>query len=101
LPDAYPHHDVLITPASPARELMERRLDWRLIYSDPDALLFARANSAAARISGSILPSQIARTRADFERIIRNVLKWRDWMVKRNGFELPVPRMGGPEFVSI
>jgi hypothetical protein len=50
--DAYPHDYVLITPASPVRELMERRLDWRLIYSDPDALLFARANSAAARIGG-------------------------------------------------
>jgi hypothetical protein len=49
---AYPHDYVLITSASPVRELMERRLDWRLIYSDPDALLFARANSAAARIGG-------------------------------------------------
>jgi hypothetical protein len=50
--DAYPHDYVLITPASPVRELMERRLDWRLIYSDSDALLFARANSAAAHIGG-------------------------------------------------
>src|SRR5260370_7766705 len=54
--DAYPHDYVLITPASPVRELMERRLDWRLIYSDPDALLFARANSAAARIGGGPIP---------------------------------------------
>ncbi|HZZ07819.1 MAG TPA: hypothetical protein VFE43_04710 [Candidatus Binataceae bacterium] len=50
--DAYPHDYLLITPASPVRELMERRLDWRLIYRDPDALLFAHANSAAARIGG-------------------------------------------------
>jgi hypothetical protein len=50
--ESYPHDYVLITPASPVRAMMERRHDWKLIYSDRDALLFARADSAAARISG-------------------------------------------------
>jgi hypothetical protein len=50
--DAYPHDYVLMTPVSPVRALMERRPDWRLIYSDPNALLFARAGSAAARLTG-------------------------------------------------
>lgn len=50
--DAYPHDYVLITPVSPVRELMERRPDWKLIYSDPNALLFARADSPAARLDG-------------------------------------------------
>jgi hypothetical protein len=50
--DAYPHDFVLIPSSAPARALMERRADWRLIYSDPNALLFARANSPAARLEG-------------------------------------------------
>ena len=50
--DAYPHDYVLMTPASPVRELMERRPDWKLIYSDPNALLFARADSPAAHLDG-------------------------------------------------
>ncbi|MGH7913696.1 MAG: hypothetical protein ACREPW_03460, partial [Candidatus Binataceae bacterium] len=50
--DAYPHDYVLMTPASPVRELMERRLDWKLIYSDSDASLFARADSPAAHLEG-------------------------------------------------
>ncbi len=50
--DAYPHDYVLMTPVSPVRELMERRPDWKLIYGDPKALLFARANSPAARLDG-------------------------------------------------
>jgi hypothetical protein len=49
---AYAHDYVLITPASPVRSLMEHRHDWTLVYSDRDALLFARADSAAARIPG-------------------------------------------------
>ena len=49
---AYAHDYVLITPASPVRSLMEHRHGWRLVYSDRDALLFARADSAAARIPG-------------------------------------------------
>jgi len=50
--DAYPHDFVLIPPTAPVRALMERRPDWRLIYSDPNALLFARAGSPAARLKG-------------------------------------------------
>jgi hypothetical protein len=50
--DAYPHDYVLMTPASPVHELMERRPDWQLVYSDPNALLFARAGSPAARLDG-------------------------------------------------
>jgi len=50
--DAYPHDYVLMTPASPVRELMESRPDWKLIYSDPNALLFARGGSLAARLDG-------------------------------------------------
>lgn len=49
---AWPHDFVLIPPTAPVRALMERRTDWRLIYSDPDALLFARMGSAAARLDG-------------------------------------------------
>ena len=50
--DGWPHDYVLLTPQSPVRELLERRPDWKLIYSDANALLFARANSPAGRIAG-------------------------------------------------
>jgi hypothetical protein len=50
--DAYPHDYVLMTPVSPVRELMDRRPDWKLIYSDPVVLMFARANSLAAHLDG-------------------------------------------------
>jgi hypothetical protein len=50
--DGYQHDYVLLTPVSPVRALMERRPDWRLIYSDPEALLFARTGSAAAHLDG-------------------------------------------------
>ena len=50
--DAYPHDYVLMTPASPVRELMERRPNWKLIYSDPRVLMFARADSPAAHLDG-------------------------------------------------
>ena len=49
---AYPHDFVLIGRNSPAAKLMDSRRDWRLIYSDDTALLYARANSAAARLAG-------------------------------------------------
>jgi hypothetical protein len=49
---AYPHDFILITPASPVRTLIEHRHDWTLVYGDRDALLYARADSAAARIPG-------------------------------------------------
>lgn len=49
--DSYPHDFVLIsTNDAPARHLMERRTDWKLLYRDNAALLYARANSAAARM---------------------------------------------------
>ena len=50
--DSYPHDFVLIAPAAPARHLMERRADWKLIYRDADSLLYARADGAAARLPG-------------------------------------------------
>ena len=50
--DAYPHNFVLIPPTAAARELMEQRPDWKVIYSDPSALLYARTGSAAARLKG-------------------------------------------------
>jgi hypothetical protein len=50
--DAYPHDFVLIGTSAPARRLMERRMDWKLLYRDPDALLYARASMPAARLPG-------------------------------------------------
>jgi hypothetical protein len=50
--DAYPHDFVLISSAAPARHLMERRNDWKLLYRDDDALLYARASSPAASLPG-------------------------------------------------
>jgi hypothetical protein len=49
---AYPHDFVLIPPAAPVRALMERRPEWKLVYSDSDAMLFARSDSPAARLDG-------------------------------------------------
>ena len=48
--DAYPHDFVLISPAAPARHLMEQRHDWKLLYRDRDALLYARASAPVARL---------------------------------------------------
>jgi hypothetical protein len=50
--DSYPHDFVLIGSAAPARHLMERRGDWKLIYRDAESLLYARANAPAARLPG-------------------------------------------------
>jgi hypothetical protein len=50
--DAYPHDFVLIATAAPARHLMERRNDWKLLYRDNDALLYARASAPAAKLAG-------------------------------------------------
>ncbi len=50
--DAYPHDFVLISTAAPARHLMERRHDWKLLYRDNDALLYARASTPAASLPG-------------------------------------------------
>lgn len=49
---SYPHDFVLIPPASRAYGMMRRQSGWKLIYHDADSALFARADSAAAKISG-------------------------------------------------
>ena len=49
---AYPHDFVLIERGSLAVKLMNSQRDWRLIYSDDTARLYARANSPAARLEG-------------------------------------------------
>jgi hypothetical protein len=48
----YPHDYVLLEPSLPVFDLMTRRSDWKLIYRDAHAALFARADSAAAKIAG-------------------------------------------------
>ena len=50
--DAYPHDYVLIATSAPAGHLMERRHDWKLLYRDDDALLYARASAPAANLPG-------------------------------------------------
>jgi hypothetical protein len=50
--DAYPHDYVLMPAGSPADLTLSARRDWRPIYRDPVAVLFARANSAAAQLPG-------------------------------------------------
>jgi hypothetical protein len=50
--DSYPHDFVLIGTSAPARRLMERRPDWKLLYRDDDALLYAPASAPAARLPG-------------------------------------------------
>ena len=62
--ESYPHDFVLIGLQAPARRLMERRRDWKLLYRDNDALLYARASAPAARLPD--LPVTATRCRADF-----------------------------------
>ena len=50
--DNYPTEYVLIPSDLAARPLMDSRRDWRLIYRDDVALLYARADSPAAQIAG-------------------------------------------------
>ena len=50
--DSYPHDFVLIGLRAPARRLMERRRDWKLLYRDNDALLYIRASAPAASLPG-------------------------------------------------
>ena len=50
--DAYPHDLVLIPSIAPARHLMEQRHDWKLLYRDRDALLYARARAPVASLKG-------------------------------------------------
>jgi hypothetical protein len=50
--DSYHHDFVLIsTDARPARRLMQRRADWKLLYRDNVSLLYGRTDSSAARLS--------------------------------------------------
>jgi hypothetical protein len=46
----FPTQFVLISPRSLSRKLMDARPDWKLIYRDNVARLYARADSAAARL---------------------------------------------------
>jgi hypothetical protein len=47
---SYPHDFVLIPPRLPAYSLMVKSPGWKLIYRDPDSALFAREDSAAAKL---------------------------------------------------
>jgi hypothetical protein len=58
---SYPHDFVLIPPASGAYGLMRRQSGWKLIYHDANSALFARADSAAARISGVPVAGDVPR----------------------------------------
>jgi hypothetical protein len=49
---AYPHDFVMEETDSPLYRFMLRQAGWRLVYRDPVAALFARADSPAARIAG-------------------------------------------------
>ena len=42
----------LVDWPAPARRLMERRRDWKLIYRDDQALIYARASAPAANLPG-------------------------------------------------
>jgi hypothetical protein len=48
----YPHDYVLIAPDDPAVVVMQGARGWREIYRDPDCILYARRDSAAASIAG-------------------------------------------------
>ncbi|HEY6417627.1 MAG TPA: hypothetical protein VIX59_01380 [Candidatus Binataceae bacterium] len=48
----YPHDFVLLPDDTPANQLMETRAEWKLVYRDQYARLYARAGSAAAQIPG-------------------------------------------------
>jgi hypothetical protein len=49
----YPHDLVLAPPASPESRVMAKAAGWKLIYRDRDSALFARTDSAAAKIIGA------------------------------------------------
>lgn len=49
----FPTDFVLIKPGSESRKLMDARTDWKLIYADASSRLYARQDSAAARIPGT------------------------------------------------
>lgn len=58
--DAYPSDFVLMPTGSAAYTLMMAQDRWRLIYRDPVAALFARADSPAARLAGVPVLSKTA-----------------------------------------
>ncbi|HUY27196.1 MAG TPA: hypothetical protein VMV27_07215 [Candidatus Binataceae bacterium] len=49
--NGYPNNYVMLDPAAPAVALMNSSPGWKLIYQDPVALLYARADSAAASLA--------------------------------------------------
>jgi hypothetical protein len=49
---SFPHDLVLLAPDAKAIPLMNRSRDWKLVYRDDIAVLYARANSTAANIPG-------------------------------------------------
>ena len=49
---AYPTDYVLMPPDSAASRFMAAQAGWRLLYRDPVAALFARADSPAAHLAG-------------------------------------------------
>jgi len=50
--DHYPHDFVLMPPPSPINDLLRSRTDWKLIYRDSTANLYARANGPGALLPG-------------------------------------------------
>ena len=50
--DRYPHDFVLVPPDSDGFGVVAKNPDWKLIYRDSDAALFARATSQAAQLPG-------------------------------------------------
>jgi hypothetical protein len=49
----YSHDFVLLRADAPANQLMETRIDWKLVYRDEFSRLYGRTASAAAQIPGS------------------------------------------------
>jgi hypothetical protein len=49
---AYPNDYILIGANSAARRILDAHPEWKLIYRDSTACLYARSDSAAARLSG-------------------------------------------------
>jgi hypothetical protein len=50
--EKYPTDYVLIPPDLASRKMMDASRDWRLLYRDETALLYARTGSAAAKVTG-------------------------------------------------
>lgn len=48
----WPNDFVMISPSSKSADLMRTQAGWKLIYRDSSTLLYARADSSAARITG-------------------------------------------------